>query len=126
MALAYLVLYLALLGMVDFYVLYSYEGVFSIFSDPEAMRITKSPYTNHVIGAVLSVGFIMLVAYLNGKSLCRLLRHLSRLRTEPEAANWDAQQGPNPYRSPFSSAWISLVIFPLLWVALLILHLPYQ
>lgn len=119
---AYVVLYMAILGLVSFYATFAYEQA-TPFLDSEAMRLSKSPLSSHIVGTAINVGYIALVVYWNGASLWRLLLHVTRLQSHPEGATSESQQRRNPYRSPFSAVWLSLITFPVVWLLNLSLHI---
>lgn len=120
--LTYVVLSLSSLGLIALYVSFAYEFLVPLL-DQEAMRVSQSSLPTHIIGNTATWGATAFIIYYYVQSLWRLIRYVARPHADSANAFLGIYGPRNPYRGPFAMVWLSLIVFPMLWVFTALLYL---
>ena len=116
--LTYLLLYLAVMGLMVLYISFVYEGLVPLL-DEEELRLSGTSLGSRITGNISNYGFILAIVCWHIVAVWRLVRRA----VTPS----DPPQGHvglyGLFGGPFAVTWVSLVGFPALWVWNALLYL---
>ena len=120
--LGYLVLYAGAASIMAFYLIFA-ENAIQPLIDPEAMRLSKSSFTTHIVGDTILAGVIAALVGWHVFALWRLVRHALGRGPYQDSRTLGLYGPRNVFRTPFAVTWVSLLAFPPLWILMAIIFI---